>query len=193
MTDRYYSERRPHRSRWLSWLILCILVILGLLVLVFWLVAHFMMLPYSEFSHPTRIAQVHVIPAHIPHRMSIELTLFANDGHQISDTMYGLNGDEWRLEGDIITSPEALNFIGLYSGYKLTQLDSRYDPDASGSYATSPAMILNGGDDGFFKALYDNHTPVVQANKLYSIYLPADGKIYNIVVTQTGLSVEPSS
>ena len=107
--------------------------------------------------------------------------------------MYGLNGDEWRLEGDIITSPEALNFIGLYSGYKLTQLDSRYDPDASGSYATSPAMILNGGDDGFFKALYDNHTPVVQANKLYSIYLPADGKIYNIVVTQTGLSVEPSS
>ncbi len=188
MNNLGHRERRPHHRRWGYWL-----AILGLLVLVVWLVAHFMMLSYSEFSHPTRIAQVRVIPAHIPHRMSIELTIFANDGHQIYHNMYSLNGDEWRLEGDIITSPEALNFIGLFSGYKLTQLDSRYDPDASGSYATFSAMILNGDDDGFFKALYDNHIPVVQANKVYSNYLPADRKIYNVIVTQTGLSVEPSS
>jgi hypothetical protein len=148
-----------------------------------------MMLPYSEYDHSTRLAQVVVIPTHIPHKINIMLTIYTNDGHQKSYTMNGLNGDEWRLEGDLITSPEALNFIGLYSGYKLTQLDIRNDTDASESYAT----FLNGGDDGFFRALYDNHTPVVQANKVYTNYIPSERKIYNIFVTQTGLSVQPSN
>ncbi len=148
-----------------------------------------MMLPYSEYDQATRIAQVVVIPTHVPHKVNIVLTIYTNDGHQELYTMNGLNGDEWRLEGDLITSPDALNFLGMHSGYKLTQLDIRNDTHDSESNVT----ILNGGDDGFFKALYDNHTPVVQANKIYSSYIPSERKSYNIFVTQTGLVAEPSS
>src|SRR5438876_1526731 len=109
MAAQYYRERRPHRSRRLFWLILLIIVILGLLVLV----AHLMMLPFSKFSPPTRIAQVRVIQTHIPHRMDIELMILDSNGNQISDTHYPLTGDMWTLEGNIITCPEVLNPIGF--------------------------------------------------------------------------------
>jgi hypothetical protein len=190
MAHKYYSGHKPHRSRLLSWLI-----ILGLVILIIWLLSqwfHSLMHPYFPLNYhtKTKIAQVRVIQTHKPHYLDIELIILASDGHQLSDTHSLLAGDMWRLEGELITSPEALNFIGLYSGYKLTLFDGRYDP-ATSSNATFSVAIDNAGDDGFFKALYDHHTPVVQANKVYSNYLPADGKIYNVIVDQNGLSVEP--
>lgn len=185
-----HRERRPHPRRWRYWLI-----ILGLLVLVIWLLTqwlHSLMGPYFPLNYQTKIARVRVIQTYKPHQLDIELIGLASDGHKISDDHYLLTGDMWRLEGDLITSPEALNFMGLYSGYKLTQFDGRYDP-ATSINDTFSVTIHDGSDDEFFKALYTNHTPVVQANKVYSNYFPADGKYYDVIMTQTGLSVEPSS
>lgn len=184
-----YNRPRRHPRRWIY-----LLVILGLLVLVFLLLAqwlHSLMQPYFPVNYQTRVAQVRVIQAHTPHRMSVELTIFDNDGHPVSET-YSLLGDEWRLEADMITSPGVLNVIGLYSGYKLTRLDGRYDNEQA-SNTTGTVVTLNGGDDGFFKALYDNHTPVVEATKFFSNYFQPDGKTYNVFLTHAGLSVVPAS
>ncbi len=190
MAPKYYSGHKPHRSRLLSWLF-----ILGLVILIIWLLSQWLqslMHPYTPLNNQTKIAQVRVIQAHEPGYMDIELKILAGDGHQISDINYLLKGNMWRLEGELITVHELLNKVGVYSSYKLTRFDGRYNPAISNNITFSVA-IYNGGDDEFFKTLYSKHAPVIQAFKMYSFYIPADGKFYNVFVIQNGLSVKSAS
>jgi hypothetical protein len=126
--------------------------------------------------------------------MSVEITLYDKNGHQTSDNTYAVAGDEWMLQGDIVKFPAWLNILGLHSGYKLTRLEGRFDDPNLERNAKHTVIVLNGGDDQFFKTVQEQAwtSPFVQAAYGSGVFLAPDGKSYNVLVSQTGLLAEPA-
>jgi hypothetical protein len=155
----------------------------------------FLMQAYLGLTGDIRVARIHAMPiANVPHLMSVELILYDKDGHQTSDKTYGVNGDEWMLQGDIIKFPTWLNVLGLHTSYKLTRLEGRYDNPDLERHATHTVVELNGGDDTFFKTVQQQAwvSPVVEAAYGNAVFLMADGKTYDVFVSQTGLWTKPA-
>jgi hypothetical protein len=155
----------------------------------------FLMQAYLGLTGDIRVARIHAMPiANVPHLMSVELILYDKVGHQSSDKTYGVNGDEWMLQGDIIKFPTWLNVLGLHTSYKLTRLEGRYDNPDLERHATHTVVELNGGDDTFFKTVQQQAwvSPVVEAAYGNAVFLMADGKTYDVFVSQTGLWTKPA-
>lgn len=149
---------------------------------------------YVELTSDIKVATIHATTfANAPHLMSVELTMFDQNGQEVSDKTYMVNGDEWMLEGDIIKFPPLLNILGLHSGYKITRLEGRYDDPNLELHGPRTVVTLNGGDDGFFKTVQEEPwtSPIVQAAYGNAVFLAADGKTYNIYVSQSGLYAQP--
>jgi len=185
---RKYARRRRFRAgRGLSGIIL-LLIAFSLL----W--ATFLVQTYLGLSANIMVARVHATSfVNLPHLMSVEIILYDKDGHQTSDNTYGVMGDEWELQGDIIKFPTWLNILGLHSGYKLTRLEGRYeDPNLERNNKHS-VIVLNGGDDTFFKTAQTQTwlSPLIEASYGNAVILPADGRTYDVLVSQTGLFAEP--
>jgi len=168
--------------------------ILLLLIAISLLWATFLVQSYLGLTGDIKVAVVRATPiANLQHLMSVEMILYDKDGHQISDNTYGVMGDEWELQGDIIKFPSWLNVVGLHSGYKLTRLEGRYDnPDLERNNKHS-VIVLNGGDDNFFKTAQTQTwlSPFVEALYGNAVILPANGKTYEVLVSQTGLYALP--
>src|SRR5712692_2135140 len=181
---RKYARRRRFRAgRGLSGIIL-LLIAFSLL----W--ATFLVQTYLGLSANIMVARVHATSiANLPHLMSVEIILYDKDGHQISDNTYGVMGDEWELQGDIIKFPSWMNVVGLHSGYKLTRLEGRYDDPNLERNNKHSVIVLNGGDDNFFKTAQTQTwlSPFVEASYGNAVILPSDGKTYEVLVSQTGL------
>ncbi len=149
---------------------------------------------YVELTSDIKVATVHATTiANAPHLMSVELTMFDQSGKTVSDKTYLVNGDEWMLEGDIIKFPPLLNILGLHSGYKITRLEGRYDNPNLELHGPRTVVTLNGGDDGFFKTVQEATwlSPIVQGAYGNAVFLAADGKTYNVYVSQSGLYAVP--
>lgn len=115
--------------------------------------------------------------------------LYDENGQQVSENMYQVNGNEWMLQGDIIKISNLLNVFGLHTGYKLTRLEGRFDDVNQERHATHTVVELNGGDDTFFKNVQAHRDwlwPFIDAQYGNAVYLPADGT-YNVYVSTTGL------
>ena len=193
--DRKFGRRsgyRRHRRhfRWGRGIAGLILVLLALSIL--WLTL--LVQTYLGLTNDIKVARVHATKVgNIPHMMSVDLTLYDQNGHQTSEQTYVINGDEWMLQGDVIKFPTWLNIVGLHSGYKLTRLEGRYDdPNLEGS-SKHVVVTLNGGDDNFFKTVQQQAwtSPIVQAAYGSSTFLMPDGKTYDVLVSQTGLYAAP--
>src|SRR6266516_6864148 len=184
---RYRHHRRFRWRRSISGIVL-LLIAISLL----WLT--FLVQSYLGLTGNIKVARVHATSvANLPHMMSVDLTLYDQNGHQTSDKTYVVNGDEWMLQGDIIKFPTWLNILGLHSGYKLTRLEGRYD-DPNLERSNLPTVIpLNGGDDNFFKTVQEQAwvSPVVEAAYGSGTFLRADGKTYDVLASQTGLYAKP--
>jgi hypothetical protein len=87
-----------------------------------------------------------------------------------------------------------MNIVGIHSGYKLTRLEGRFDDPNMEANAKHTVIVLNGGDDQFFKTVQEQAwvSPVVQAAYGNAVFLAADGKTYNVFVSQTGLYAQPA-
>lgn len=120
--------------------------------------------------------------------MSVDLTLFDQSGHTISEKTYLVLGNEWMMQGDIIKFADWLNVVGLHSGYKLTRMEGRYDDPNLEANAHHTVVTLNGGDDGFFQHTQGSnwYSGFVQAQYGNAVFQAANGT-YNIFVSQTGL------
>lgn len=182
---------RPHRHfRWGRSIAGIILVLLALSLL--WLTL--LVQTYLGLTSDIKAARVRAVPiANIAHMMSVDLTLYDQNGHQTSEQTYIVNGDEWMLQSDVIKFPTWLNIIGLHSGYKLTRLEGRYDDPNLESNSKHVVVQLNGGDDNFFQTVQEQAwtSPIVQAAYGSSTFLRADGKTYDVFVSQTGLYAAP--
>lgn len=189
-TGKYLTARRRY-VRWgrgLSGIIL-LLVAISLL----WVT--FLVQTYLGLNSDIRVAQVHATTlSNEPNMMSVELILYDKAGHQVSDNSYAVRGNEWLLEGDVIKFPTWLNILGLHSGYKLTRLEGRYDDPNLEANAKHTVIVLNGGDDAFFKTVQEQAwtSPVIQAGYGSGTFVHADGKTYNVLISQTGLYAVPA-
>lgn len=189
-TGKYFAGRRRH-VRWGRGLggIVLLLVAVSLL----WVT--FLVQTYLGLTSDIRVAQVHATTlANEPHMMSVEMVLYDKSGHQVSDNSYAVRGDEWLLEGDVIKFPTWLNILGLHSGYKLTRLEGRYDDPNLEANAKHTVIVLNGGDDTFFKTVQEQAwtSPIVQAGYGSGTFVRADNKTYNVLISQTGLYAVPA-
>jgi hypothetical protein len=184
----HHKRRRWGIGRGISGLVLLLLA-LSLL----WLTL--LVQTYIGLTSDIKVARVHATPiANSDHLMSIDLALFDQNGHQTSEQTYIVNGDEWMLQGDIIKFPTWLNILGLHSGYKLTRLEGRYDDPALESNSKHTVVVLNGGDDNFFKTVQEQAwvSPVIEAAYGSGAFLRADGNTYNVLVSQSGLFAKPA-
>lgn len=192
---RKYEYRRPRgllsfRPRWGRLLGGVILVFFAISLL--WL--SLLIQTYLGLTSDIEVARVHATPvANVPHLMSVDLTLFDQNGHQTSEQTYIINGDEWMLQGDIIKFPPLLNIFGLHSGYKLTRLEGRFDDPTLEANSHHTVVVLNGGDDNFFKTVQEQAwtSPFVQAAYGSGTFIQPDGKTYDVFVSQTGLYAAP--
>lgn len=129
----------------------------------------------------------------VPNFMSVEITLYDQQGHVTHQETDGVCGNEWELQGDIVRFPDWANLLGLHTGYKLTRLEGRYDDPNMESSWYHTVVELNGGDDGFFKNIQSQGGwlhPIVEASYGNAIILPSDGNTYNVYLSQTGLSTK---
>jgi hypothetical protein len=185
---RYY---RSHRHfRWGRSILGLILVLLALSLL--WLTL--LVQTYLGLTNDIKVARVHATSvSNILHMMSVDLTLYDQNGRQTSEQTYIINGDEWMLQGDVIKFPSWLNILGVHSGYKLTRLEGRYDDPKLESTSRHTVVTLNGGDDNFFKTVQEQAwtSPIVQAAYGSSTFLQPDGKTYDVLISQTGLYAAP--
>ncbi len=115
---------------------------------------------YLGLTSDIKAARIRATPiANIAHMMSVDLTLYDQNGHQTSEQTYIVNGDEWMLQSDVIKFPTWLNIVGLHSGYKLTRLEGRYDDPNLESNSKHVVVQLNGGDDNFFQTVQERLGP----------------------------------
>jgi hypothetical protein len=185
-----YGHRHHRPIRWRRGFTGTVLMLIAISLL--WLT--FLMQTYLGLTADIKVARVHATSTQIPHLMSVEVVLFDKDARQTSDNTYIVKGDEWMLQGDIIKFPTWLNIVGLHSGYKLTRLEGRYDNSDLERHAEHTVIDLNGGDDTFFKTVQAQAwtSPVVEAAYGNAVFLAADGKTYDVFVSQTGLFAKPS-
>ena len=183
---KYARRRRLKAGRGLSGIVL-------LLIAVALLWATSLVQTYLGLTGDIHVARVHATSfTNVPHIMSVEIILFDKDGRQTSDNTYEVMGDEWELQGDIVKFPAWLNILGLHSGYKLTRLEGRYDDPNLERNNKHSVIVLNGGDDTFFKTAQTQTwlAPLVEATYGNAVILPANGT-YDVLVSQTGLFAEP--
>jgi hypothetical protein len=146
---RLHRHHRPVRWRRGITGILLLLLASSLL----WLT--FIVQTYLGLTGEIKVAHIRATAiANVPHEMSVELILYASNGHPASDNTYLVQGDEWMLQGDIVKFPTWINVIGLHSGYKLTRLEGRFEDPNLERNSRHTVVVLNGGDDNFFKTAY---------------------------------------
>jgi hypothetical protein len=168
-------------------------LLLVLAVLLLWATAFAQ--SYVGLSSDVQVARVRAMQFEgLPHQMSVELMQFDKEGQQIADKSYLLQGDRWMLQGNILKFPAWMNMLGFHSGYKLTRLQGQYDDPELERNEKHSVIVLNGGDDDFFKTVYKQawSSPFVEAAYGNAVILPADGMTYNIFVSQTGLYAKPA-
>ena len=167
----------------------------GLLLLVgamLILVASVAVQSYLGFTGEIKVATVQATPiTNMPHMMIVSLTLYDQDGQQVSHEEYSLNGDRWELDGDVVKFQPWLNFFGVHSGYKISRLTSQYDD--TNAHTIKP-ISLNGGDEDFYNSIRNKtwwSTPAVMAVYGTAILEPADSVIYDVFMDQTAMLAIP--
>jgi len=181
---------RERRFKWGRGVGGVLLVVVGGVLL--WITL--LMQSYLGLTGTIQVARVRAVTTQVPHEMSVELILYDHAGHPSADNTYIVRGDEWMLQGDIVMFPTWLNVLGLHSGYKLTRLEGRYNDASLERSAGHTVIVLNGGDGAFFSAVQGQAwvSPIVTAAYGNAVFLQADGKTYNVFVSQTGLFAEPA-
>lgn len=188
---RYRRWRQRRRQlRWRSGLSGIIMLMLAIFLL--WLTVAVQ--AYLGLTSDIKVARIHATKVeNIDHLISVELTTYDQNGQQVGDKTYILKGDRWMLQGNIVKFPAWMNIFGIHSGYKLTRLEGQYDDPNMESDAKHTVVVLNGGDDNFFKTVYKQSwsSPFVEAAYGNAVITPADGMSYNVYVSQTGLYSKP--
>jgi hypothetical protein len=185
---RHHRRRRRRRFRWRHGTGGITLLIIGIIVV--WLAS--LTQAYIGTTHEVRAAQVRAVPitnsaGGIP-QMSVTITLYDQDQKPTTTSTYLMKGDRWMVQAVVVEVQPWLGIIGMHSGYKLTRLQGIYsDPDMERKQEHT-VVVLNGGEDDFFKTVKADgwYTQFVRGNYGSATFLPADGKLYDVLATQTG-------
>lgn len=96
------------------------------------------------------VKAAHVVATEISnasHRLSVDLTLYDEQGHASTRKSYEVEGDLWVLQADIVELQHWVNVLGMHSGYKVTRL---FGERLDGVSPAQHQILLNDGDGSFF-------------------------------------------
>lgn len=122
--------------------------------------------------------------------------------------LYLLNGDDWRIEAQVLKWKPWANVLGLDSQYRLDRLSGRYQDIEQELHSTRSVHALSGGDKATvlpgnitvpwklsvwdMARRYRRHVDAVDTLYGGAAYMPmADGAKYEVWITQSGLIARP--
>jgi hypothetical protein len=110
-------------------------------------------------------------------------------------TNYALRGDEWQVDARVLKWHAFANLIGFDTAYRLERLSGRYSraedevAQPRTAYALNPPQLIDPWD---LAHRYRSWIPWVDAVYGSATFLPmADGALYEIKVSQSGLLARP--
>jgi len=108
---------------------------------------------------------------------------------------YALRGDEWQVDARVLKWHAFANLIGFDTAYRLERLSGRYSraedevAQPRTAYALNPSQLVDPWD---LAHRYRSWIPWVDAVYGSATFLPmADGALYEIKVSQSGLLARP--
>ena len=149
---------------------------------------------YIGVTSDIKVAEVRAEPIkELPNDMNIYLTLLHNDGYQKS-ICNGCTkrGDQVILQGKLIKDSPWLGMLGWPLGFKLTRFE--WHSQKSNFASNTPNSItLDDGEDSLFTRMQGLGWLLVTATYSNPVVIPADGKTYNVFISQSGiLYIQPA-
>jgi hypothetical protein len=132
------------------------------------------------------------------------------EGGQPRTALYPVNGDDWRIEAQVLKWKPWANVLGLDSQYRLDRLSGRYQDIEQERHGARSVHDLSGGDAPKGEILgvtlpwnftvwngarrYRRYVDAVDTLYGGATYMPmADGARYEVWITQSGLVARPAN
>lgn len=137
---------------------------------------------YQRLTWEAPVAEVHVIQ---PLANGWLVTLTEPNGEPQE---FLLEGQQWRLEADVIKWQSWANILGLDSQYRLERLSGRYADAAESRRQRGSAYDLTADDPKLLEQIPSNWRPWVDTQYGNGVYMPLTaGARYTVSITQSGL------
>ena len=133
----------------------------------------------------------------------------ATEGGAARSALYPVNGDEWRIEAQVLKWKPWANVLGLDTQYRLDRLSGRYQDIEQERTGARSVHALSGGDvQGAILGVtvpwtisawdaarrYRRYVDAVDTLYGGAAYMPmADGATYEVWITQSGLIARPTN
>lgn len=162
---------------------------------------------YSRLSYERPVASLSVRQL-APQYFEATVTQPATDDLPARTAVYPVNGDQWRMEAQVLKWKPWANVIGLDSQYRLDRLSGRYqdiDQERTGArsvhalYSEGPGTVGPVQTPWTFSAWnvarkYRRYIDAVDTLYGSAAYMPmADGGTYEVWITQSGLIARPTN
>lgn len=168
--------------------IILILLILGVLSLILWL--SFSIRAYQAFSKEELFA---TITCQKSRDASFDYFIFYKPENQKEPSIFGIKGNQWRIEGVIIKWKGFVNILGIHTRHKPVRLAGRYSDIKMDKIFGLTEYVLNGGEDNFWRVTYrlSKYLPFIEAAYGNAAFMPCKEKVvYKIYVTTSGYMVK---
>ncbi|HLX57704.1 MAG TPA: hypothetical protein VKR83_11825 [Ktedonobacteraceae bacterium] len=149
---------------------------------------------YTSFNGSTFAAQISVKRTGTNNTSQLLFSIPVGANTMGPDTQYLLHCKEWRLDANIITIASWIN-MPSHTWYQLTQIEGSRCYNQHGKAIPAIDIKLPGSNDSFGEAV-QNHEEVaglVSAKDIASNFVQADGKTYNVTVSQNAIFLTATS
>jgi hypothetical protein len=158
------------------------------------------MATYARLTFERPVAEVSVRAVE-PQQKLYTVTVRRLDGDGERVTACALQGDEWMLSGRVRRWKPWLTVLGLDSGYTLDQVANKYRVASEGEGKPLTVCDLPGAHpavDGYVPRrwlAWLMSLPSAEERRFGSAsYMPlADGAVFKVLMTQSGLNAEPAN
>ncbi|WP_298158406.1 hypothetical protein [Brevundimonas sp.] len=162
---------------------------------------------YARLTHERPVATLSIRQL-APQYFEVVVTQPAAGDLPARTAVYPVNGDEWRMEAQVLKWKPWANVVGLDSQYRLDRLSGRYRNIEQERTGARSVHALSGGDVKTGALAYVPWTLNVwdvarryrryvdAVDTLYgsAAYMPmADGATYEVWITQSGLVARPTN
>ena len=143
---------------------------------------------YQRLTWEAPVAEVQVIQ---PLAKGWLVTLTEPDSNSTQE--YLLEGDQWRLEANVIKWDSWANVLGLDTQYRLERLSGRYKSAADSRKYRGSAYDLSQDDPQLLDKIPAKWRPWVDSQYGNGVYMPLTaGTRYTVSINQSGLIARPT-
>jgi hypothetical protein len=151
---------------------------------------------YHRFTYEKPIAEIVITPTSQNQTSRARLSVFI--GPEKKDIgEYLIKGDQWMIEGDVLTLEPWLNFLGFDTHYRLTRLRGRYVNSQEEKDKEHTIYPLVKNEESFFwRPFYrvGQKFPLIKSVYGYAIFQNANIKsVFLVYVNNSGFSLKEIS